>query len=404
MRLGLLAFAAIFVCAPACADATSERSFPQTVAEVQSALKNLAGGTAGSLPVLDGFVASSVTGLEQYQRPNYRCSIMVAPVASGGSRVRVSAKITAWHNSGAKSGYDVLPSNGRLESDLLDRLQQALTASPGAAVAPQDLTSTTKRTMGHSDQPGIDAPTVQFPKFDPKASAQNLGTDDPALQREAENLSEILRNQSHPTNLVAVKSNQTPVLQNPALDAKVLFLASAEDEFEIIEQNPDWIHIRISGLSRGWLRRSGVELLDDSESVQAESPGTGVAAGNTPTPASRRAKAASPFSVSSEEVGNFPGEWAPLKGKSVKIVSAQSAPGSGVTSAEDKLKFAETTFQKQGMGATSAGLVVVFDTEDGGMIAATASSIEQYKKGAISEEAFWKQCYVDPPEVLGSAK
>ena len=62
MRLGLLAFAAIFVCAPACADATSERSFPQTVAEVQSALKNLAGGTAGSLPVLDGFVASSVTG------------------------------------------------------------------------------------------------------------------------------------------------------------------------------------------------------------------------------------------------------------------------------------------------------------------------------------------------------
>ena len=56
------------------------------------------------------------------------------------------------------------------------------------------------------------------------------------------------------------------------------------------------------------------------------------------------------------------------------------------------------------MGATSAGLVVVFDTEDGGMIAATASSIEQYKKGAISEEAFWKQCYVDPPEVLGSAK
>src|SRR5437762_12193874 len=142
--------------------------------------------------------------------------------------------------------------------------------------------------------------------FDPKASAQNVGTDDPALQREAEHLSEILRNQSHPANLVAVKSNQTPVLQNPALDAKVLFLASAEDEFEIIEQNPDWIHIRISGLSRGWLRRSGVELLDGSESVPAESPGTGVAAGNTPTPASRRAKAASPFALSSEEVGNFP--------------------------------------------------------------------------------------------------
>src|SRR5205823_8284070 len=106
---------------------------------------------------------------------------------------------------------------------------------------------------------------VQFPKFDPKASAQNEGTDDPALRREAENLSEILRNQSHPTNLVAVKKDQTPVLQNPALDAKVLFLASAEDEFEIIESNPDWIHVRISGLSRGWLRRSLVEVVDDAE-------------------------------------------------------------------------------------------------------------------------------------------
>jgi hypothetical protein len=400
VRLVLVALAAIFVCIPACADPTSERSFPQTVAEVQSALKDLAGGTAGSLPVLDGFIASSVTGLEQYQRPYYKCSITVAPVASGGSRVRVSAKITAWHNSGAKSGYHVLPSNGRLESDLLDRLQQALTASPGAAVALQDLTSTTKRTMGHSDQPGIDAPTVQFPKFDPKASAQNVGTNDPALQREAENLSEILRNQSHPANLVAVKSNQTPVLQNPALDAKVLFLASAEDEFEIIEQNPDWIHIRISGLSRGWLRRTGVELLDGSESVPADAK----KAVSTTTPASPSVEAANAFSVSSEETGNFPGDWAPLKGKNVRIISVQSAAGSGVTSGEDKLKFAEATFQKQGMGATSAGLVVVFDTEDGGMIAATASSIEQYKKGTISEEAFWKQCYVDPPEVLGSAK
>jgi len=398
--------AALILCAGASADATSERSFPQTVAQVQSALKNLAGGTAGSLPVLDGFVASTVMGLEQYQRPYYKCSITVAPVASGGSRVHVSAKITAWRNSGAKPGYDVLPSNGRLESDLLDRLQQALGSSttPGLSGS-GEATARTKRSTARQTDPKIDAPTMQFPKIlGPNVAVASAATDAPALQREAENLSEILRNQSHPTNLVAVKTSQTPVLQTPALDAKVLFLASAEDEFEIIEQNSDWIHIRISGLSRGWLRRSSVELLDGYEGMSAESPGSAVVAGNAASPATPRAKSASPFSVSSEEIGNFPGEWAPLTGKNVRIVSVQSAARAGVTSGEEKLKFAEDMFQKQGTGAVSAGLVIVFDTEDGGMIAATASSIEQFKKGAISEEAFWKQCYVDPPEVLGSAK
>jgi len=37
------------------------------------------------------------------------------------------------------------------------------------------------------------------------------------------------------------------------------------------------------------------------------------------------------------------------------------------------------------------------------MIAATRGSMEQYKKGAITEQAFWRQCYVDPPEILAGA-
>jgi hypothetical protein len=45
---------------------------------------------------------------------------------------------------------------------------------------------------------------------------------------------------------------------------------------------------------------------------------------------------------------------------------------------------------------------VIFDTEDGGMIAATEPSIEKFNKGAITEQAFWKQCFIDPPEILGS--
>ncbi len=67
-------------------------------------------------------------------------------------------------------------------------------------------------------------------------------------------LEEILHNQAHPANLVAVKKTSTPVLANPIENAKVLFLAAAEDEFEMLDANSNWVHVRISGLSRGWIR------------------------------------------------------------------------------------------------------------------------------------------------------
>ena len=80
------------------------------------------------------------------------------------------------------------------------------------------------------------------------------------LDKEAASLAEILRNQSHPNNLAAVRKSGTPVLVTPSEGAKVLFLADAEDEFEILESNESWVHVRISGLSRAWIRRSGLEM------------------------------------------------------------------------------------------------------------------------------------------------
>jgi hypothetical protein len=67
--------------------------------------------------------------------------------------------------------------------------------------------------------------------------------------KEARGLEEILHNQAHPNNLVAVNKKDTPVLASPREDSKVLFLAVAEDEFEILDANPNWVHIRIPGLS-----------------------------------------------------------------------------------------------------------------------------------------------------------
>ena len=144
-----------------------------------------------------------------------------------------------------------------------------------------------------------------------------------------------------------------------------------------------------------------VEMLGDSPSGPV-GPG-GLARAETPAPSDKQASAL--FSVSSEEVASFPGDWTSLKGKNVKIISLQQAPGTGrITSPQEKKQFAEALFKKEfpGLPSGAAGLVLVFDAEDGGMIAATRAALDQWNSGTLSESAFWKQCYLDPPEILGA--
>jgi hypothetical protein len=380
----------------------NEHAFSQDIGQVRTALDNLPGGKSGPLPTLEGFVASDLQDPERYQRPYYQYTVRLTANPSGGARVRVSARISAWHSDGAHSGYVLLKSSGRLETDLLDRLQKALDDQAaelsGAAENAGAKTKLRAESSTSQQKAEISAPTSQFPKhlgWTPPQAGSPPPTTNIALENEARNLEDILRNQGHPTNLVAVKTDQTPVLQAPSLDGKVLFLASVEDEFELLETMPDWVHVRISGLSRGWIRKSAIQRLDGStEQVQPDS-----ASGD----ASQRLSTASGlFTVGSDEVGTFPGDWSQLKGRNVKIVSVQQAAGTGrITSPQDKLHFAESIFQK-GNTVSGFGLVVIFDSEDGGMIAATNTSIEQWKKGAIRENDFWKQCYIDPPEMLGS--
>jgi hypothetical protein len=412
-RFPLLASALFFIpifCA-AQSSPKGQRTFSQPAPVIRTVVKKLPGGTSGPLPVLDGFVVPGPHALDLYKRPYYQCEVRITPAPSGGSVVRVTTKITAWYSDSAHSGYEVLESNGRLESDLLDRLQDSLGAPStyqlSAANAPKSTSASAKSV---APAPDISAPMPRLPEspaITGSGIASMTSSQDSELQKEAKNLEEILRNQSHPANLVAIKQDRSPVLQNPSSDAKVLFLARAEDEFEVLEANPDWVHVRISGLSRGWLQRSTVEMLDESE-MRSTAPAnnqSSIAAKTEKAPENAISQSPSLFSIGSEEVGSFPGEWAPLKGKSVKIISIQQVPGTGrITSPKDKLSFAETLFRKEAESSSAvAGVVLVFDAEDGGMVAATSSVLEQWKKDLISEQAFWKQCFLDPPEILGSA-
>jgi hypothetical protein len=389
----------------------SERTFSQSVAAVQAALQKLPGGTSGRLPVLDGFVVPGAQPLSSYRHPYYQCEVKVTPAKSGGSMVRVNAKITAWLSSPGHPGYETLESNGRVEGDLLDRLQDALAATSADNGVPA-VKGNSGYPVAKSAAPEINAPmprlpdqhsvlTIAPPKDETAQAASQQGPQSKDLQQEAKNLEEILRNQSHPTNLVAVRKDNTPVLQSPAIDAKVLFLASAEDEFEVLEENPGWVHVRISGLSRGWLRRSTVEMPGDSPASSSDEP----TAAKTDAPlASDAPQPAATYSVSSEEVGSFPGDWTPLGGKNVKIISLQQVGTGRITSPQEKKQFAEALFKKEGRGLASetAGMVLMFDAEDGGMVAATRTALDQWNSGKLSEAEFWKQCFMDPPEILGT--
>jgi hypothetical protein len=372
-----------------------ERTFPQSKAAVDTVLKEMQAATAGRLPVLDGFATSADHPLDRYQRGYYQSKFQVSAGPSGGSIVRVSVQVTAWYVDpiAARSGYQVLMSNGRLETDLLDQLADHLGAKAqqvGASSAPAPRIP---EVFSSSLAQGLDGQEKAVPTGPKRLADKNSSS----LQAEAESLEEILKSQAHPKNLVAVKKNGTPVVASASLTAKTLFLASAHDEFEMLDFNRDWVHVRISGLSRGWIWRNNLEMPDS------------VPDGDVPTVPTPVPVAAELFHVTREERAPFPGDWEPLRGKSVRIVSIEKMNESETNAGPQlRLEFAKSVLDKDYAELAQqplelAGIVLIFDSVDGGMIAATLQTLQQWKAGKLSDAALWHQCLFDPPETFNES-
>jgi hypothetical protein len=413
-----------------------ERTYPQSKSAVEKALKELQPSMRGRLPALEGFALPGDHPLNRYQRAYYQSAVQVSSNASGGSVVRVSTKVTAWYTDSiaSRSGYQLLTSNGRLESDLLDQLTDLLATSPSAASsrgsssggfpvnappaasakrpaieqegvgdkgaaeptisAPMPSLPETGHTFPSSLEQGLSGPALSSQQLaDSKNSQKPLDQPAPGLQAEAASLEEVLKNQAHPKNLVAIKKSGTPVVSTPSLNGKTLFLASAHDEFEMLDFNADWVHVRISGLSRGWIWRTSLEMPEGISDVPPNSP-------------SAAPVAADLFQVTREETAPFPGDWEPLRGRNVKIISVQKIQENEKDSgAQAKLEFAKSLLDKNyaELAAKSQelfGVVLIFDSVDGGMIAATLPTVQAWKAGKLSDAALWHHCYFDPPETF----
>jgi hypothetical protein len=442
-----------------------ERVFSQPKAAVEKALQTLQPSLSGHLPTLEGFAKAGDRSLDRYERGYYQATVQINAMADGSSLVRATSKVTAWYSdpAGFHSGYQLLTSNGRIEEDLLDQLAEQLarlpeeanrtspiTASKSSADSPasgsvigsrphatdtgetsasipastppiaaspssgsdvsapsavsrsQEFALSSNPSLSAAERTGIPSSTnPSVPTGEPSTSQPNTEKTNRALQAEAESLEAVLRNQAHPNNLVAVKKSGTAVVTTPTLSAKALFLASMHDEFELLDFNRDWVHVRISGLSRGWIWRNSVEMPNGIADTVA---------GNSPAPAA----ATDLFHVVREETAPFPGDWEPLRGKTVKIFSVQEAneaaknasPTQRLAYAKFLLdkSYAEIT-QKTAVEKTQelTGVVLIFDSADGGMIAATLAALQQWKKGTLTDSAMWHKCFFDPPETFDSA-
>jgi hypothetical protein len=112
------------------------------------------------------------------------------------------------------------------------------------------------------------------------------------------------------------------------------------------------------------------------------------------------------FRMEREETSMFPGDWVAPKGKTVKIYTVQpvslnpkeSRPGV-------PLNYSLALFQKglkevAGPNPAPKGIVVIFDSADGGIAGATLAEIQRMVKGEVSREAFWTQSYLHPVEAF----
>ena len=427
-----------------------ERSYAYSAEKVRTTLEQLGAYTTGKLPMVDGFVAATVPPMERYERPYYQYRLQLVPGADGVSTVvRVEARISAWYaaENGAPSEYRALGSNGRLEADLLDRLQAALgggiSANPNARA--RDLAAAGSVPARDASAHVAVTASVAAPNNNAGALTRQEQLDAILAQRQAvrertsaltaqiAELKTATRKPANAARVAWVKRSGVGVMSRKNFGGPVLFRAQAEDEFEVLTLEAGWAVVRLTPETTGFVQADELQLPEGmtpkpANAVASASASTSATtASTTPSGASaapdvtpngttgdvvaQTAAAASGttatrdlgFWVSREDVKTFSGDWVRLKGKKVLFVYAQPRGLLSDLSGDDaKLVYAKRVFQSRYKTAGEstpdlAGVVVVFLGSKGGVAAATLADIRQWVEGALPEAAFVNRCSLDPP-------
>lgn len=387
-----------------------ERTFQCSVDDMQKALQQIGGFGGGKLPIVDGFVAATPAQVEHYDRPYYQYRVHLRPVDANTTAISVEAMISAWYADPDpnRSEYRALPSNGRLEADLLDRLQRALGGTP----APSTLSSPSKANASGS-APASQGSLNKAAKLSDSSAKRNAESQEQldailaqrkavrektaALQAQLGQLKASDRKPANASRLASVKHSGVGVMSRQNFGGPVLFRAQAEDEFEVVDLQSGWAQVRLGSDTTGYIQADELALPDALVAKQ-----TNASPDNSTQASSGTALRDLGFSVSREDVTVFSGDWSRLKGKKVLFVYAQPRGLlSDMASQDAKLGYAKRIFQSRYRTVSQSetdveGVVVVFLGARGGVAAATLADIRQWVEGGLPDEAFVNRCSLDP--------
>ena len=384
-----------------------ERTFPCSVDVMQQALQQIGGFGGGKLPIVDGFVTATSTQLERLERSYYQYRVHLRPVDPNTTAISVEAMISAWYADPdpARSEYRSLLSNGRLEADLLDRLQRAL---GGSAATPTPTKTNVSRASAPTSQ-ATPTKAAKLPDSSMKPAAasqeqldailaqrQSVREKTAALQAQIEHLKASDRKPANASRLASVKHSGVGVMSRQNFGGPVLFRAQAEDEFEVIDLQSGWAQVHLGPDATAYIQADELALPDG---LVAKAPDTSSGSSQAASTGAQRDLG---FSVSREDVTVFSGDWVRLKGKKVLFVYAQPRGLlSDMASQDAKLGYAKRIFQSRYRTVSESqteveGVVVVFLGARGGVAAATLSDIRQWVEGGLPDEAFVNRCSLDP--------
>lgn len=352
-----------------------EREYAASSATVKAALEQLGAYRGSRLPTLEGFIQTERIELDQYQRPYYEFKIELVSAAADQTLVRVKANVSAWYADpkGAQSAYRTFESNGRLESDLLDRLSEYLSKHK-ATVA--DAESVTKQIAA--------------------VRQQRLEVERHVSELEKQIQTQPLPTPSGSTQYISLSKPGNPIFTAPDAHSSVQLRAQSEDEFEVLERRGAWLRLGLGDNRSGWVRSS--QVMPNRLTSANPSAIRDEVSRDTTT-----------FTIIREVSSTFSGDWRRLKGKNVLYIWVRPEGSSLNVKAGKKLRFAQATFSERYRQATHGsqispeGIVVIFLDQQGGVAAATFSDIGLWLDGAITEPAFLSRCSLDPPSAFTGA-
>ncbi len=343
-----------------------EREYPFSAVNVKLALQQLGAYTGARLPALEGFIKTVRAETPRYERPYYEFKIELTPVANNRTLVRAKANVSAWYTDpqGKDSGYQAFESNGRLETDLLDRLNDFL-ASNGSILT-VDIHSLEKQIAAVRQQ---------------RADAEHYVAQ---LEKQVREL-QVFKDQVSSKEYVSVPKAGAAILSEPRNTAAVLLRAETEDDFEVLESRGTWLRVGLANANSGWIRSSQVRSRV-FPSTTTEAP-----------------ESAPDFLTIREIISPFTGEWARLKGKRVLYLWARPEGSTLNVVAGKKRRFVQYIFMQRYRQASHSsqepveGIVVIFLDQRGGVAAASLTDIGRWVEGSLSRIAFLKNCSFDPP-------